>query len=440
MRARSLRAADLVERSLEAIERHNGETNAFITVNADHARAEARAADDLFARGIDRGPLQGLPISLKDLIDVAGTVTTAASRVLADRIAPVDATIVSRLRAAGAILIGKTNLHEFALGTTCEDSAFGPVRNPYDPARSPGGSSGGSAVAVATGMGLASIGTDTGGSIRIPAAACGVVGLKATYGEVPADGVIPLSTSLDHVGPLGRSVEDIAVLWAVLTAGRLRPLDPIDPGQLRVLRLTGHFDAPLAPEVRVAFEEALAALEAAGAVVLEGKLERAREILPHYVNCVLPEGAAWHAHYLDSRPGDYTPAVRARFESGRAITAVQYLQAREFCHTLAHDVDAALAGVDAIVLPTLPILAPRLGEAEITIDPALADRSPVRSVMLRQTQPFNMTGHPAISLPVPSAGLPVGLQIVGRRGETARLLAIAAACEKIVGRCRNTLP
>lgn len=440
LRAGSLRASELVSRSLQAIDRRNPETNAFIRVDADRARQEAAAADELFARGIDRGPLQGIPISLKDLIDVAGEVTTAASRVLADRRAASDATIVTRLRAAGAILIGKTNLHEFALGTTCEDSAFGPVRNPHDLTRSPGGSSGGSAVAVATGMGLASIGTDTGGSIRIPAAACGVVGLKATYGEVPVDGVIPLSTSFDHAGPLARSAEDAALLWAVLTARRPRPLETITPARLRVRRLTGYFDTPLAPEVRAPFEQALAALADAGVGVSEGELPSAREIMPHYVHCVLPEGAAWHARYLDERPDDYTPVVRDRFMSGRAITAVQYLNARAFCQALAREVDAALEGADALVLPTLPILAPRLGEQTVRIDPGLADVTPVRSAMLRQTQPFNMSGHPAISLPAAAPGLPVGLQIVGRRGETGRLLAIAAACEKIVGRCRSTRP
>ena len=203
--------------------------------------AEARRADDERASGIDRGPLHGLPICLKDLIDVRGQVTTAGSRVLRDRVADADAPLVTRLREAGAIVIGRTNLHEFALGTTSEDSAFGPVRNPFDADRVAGGSSGGSAAAVATGMGLASIGTDTGGSIRIPAAACGIVGLKPTFGEVPTDGVIPLSPSFDHVGPLTVDVEDAAVLWAVLAGRPVPRLDGPRPERLRLADLNGYF-------------------------------------------------------------------------------------------------------------------------------------------------------------------------------------------------------
>ena len=205
LRRGDIHCADRVESALGAISAHNPSTNAFISVRAEEARLDAKAADRERAAGVDRGPLHGIPISIKDLIDEAGRVTTAASKVLADRVPAIDAPVVARLRHAGAIVIGRTNLHEFSLGTTSEESAFGPVRNPADLTRSAGGSSGGSAVAVACGMGLASIGTDTGGSIRIPAAACGIVGLKPGYNEVPTAGVIPLSPSLDHVGPLTTS-------------------------------------------------------------------------------------------------------------------------------------------------------------------------------------------------------------------------------------------
>ena len=215
-------AIDQVEASLAAIAEHGARTNAFILVDAEGARAAAEAVDDERKRGIDRGPLHGMPISIKDLIDIAGQPTTAASRVRAGHVATRDAPVVERLREAGAVLIGKTNLHEFALGTTSEETAFGAVHNPHDVSRSPGGSSGGSAAAVAVGMGLASIGSDTGGSIRIPAAACGIVGLKPTLGEVPTDGVVPLCLTFDHVGPLTQSVADAAAIWAVL-AGRPIP-------------------------------------------------------------------------------------------------------------------------------------------------------------------------------------------------------------------------
>jgi Asp-tRNA(Asn)/Glu-tRNA(Gln) amidotransferase A subunit family amidase len=430
LRAGSLSSADLVEESLAAIARLQPRTNAFIRVDAEEARAAARRADAERARGGARGVLHGIPISLKDLIDVAGQATTAASKVLAENIAKADATVTARLRAAGAILIGKTNLHEFALGTTSEDSAFGPVRNPRDFARSAGGSSGGSGVAVASGMALASIGTDTGGSIRIPAAACGVVGLKGSLGEVPTDGVIPLSTSFDHVGPLAQTVADAALVWSVLAAQPMPDLIP--PRAIRLRRLVGYFDRPIEPAVRERVERALAQLQASGVALTNAELASAPGLMDAYVNIVLPEGAAWHAQFLDSRPGDYTPAVRARFEAGRGIAAVKYLEAAAFCRRLRGEVDALLAEAEALVLPTLPLTAPLLGAADITPDPALADSMPVRSAMLKHTQPFNMSGHPAISLPLPVTGLPVGLQLVGRRDNTAGLLAIAAACEKIV--------
>src|SRR5262245_5474297 len=207
---------DQVEESLAAIAQHGERTNAFIHVDADGARNAARAVDEERRRGIARGPLHGMPISIKDLVDIAGQPTSAASRVRTGHVADRDATVVTRLREAGAVIIGKTNLHEFALGPTNDASAWGPVRNPHDVSRVAGGSSGGSAAAVALGMGRASVGSDTGGSIRIPAAACGVVGLKPTLGEIPVDGVVPLSRTLDHVGPIARSVQDAALLWAVM--------------------------------------------------------------------------------------------------------------------------------------------------------------------------------------------------------------------------------
>ena len=224
MREGRATSRSLTEGCLAAISGRNTELNAFITVTADDALRQAQAADGERTAGIDRGPLHGIPISLKDLIDVEGVPTTAASRVRDGHVARVDAAVTARLRRAGAVFLGKTNLHEFAFGTTNEDSAYGPARHPLDPSRSPGGSSGGSAVSVATGMALASIGTDTGGSIRIPAAACGLVGLKPSFGEIPLNGVVPLSSSFDHVGPLCRSVEDARLIYEVLAG--LSPTSP----------------------------------------------------------------------------------------------------------------------------------------------------------------------------------------------------------------------
>lgn len=419
------------EAALAAIRAHNARTNAFIRIDADAAMAQAEIADDERRRGIDRGPLHGTPVSIKDLIDVAGEATTAGSRVLEHNIAAADAPVVARLRAAGAVLIGKTNLHEFALGTTSEDSGFGATRHPLDPSRSPGGSSGGSAVSVATGMAEMSVGSDTGGSIRIPSSVCGLVGLKPSVHDVPTVGVIPLSTTFDHVGPITKSVADAAAMWRVLAASPDTGVMTPAARDIRLGLLGGYFMAPLESTVRAAFADAVARLKEAQVQIADCEIADSPSIHPTYVDVVLPEAAAWHAAYLDARGSLYTPNVRARLIAGREIPAVRYLAALTRCAAYREQVDARLERCDALVLPTLPLTAPILGQDDVTIDGQIVN---VRAAMLRNTQLFNMTGHPAISLPLPMpAGvLPCGLQLVGRIGQTARLLAIAAACEKIV--------
>jgi aspartyl-tRNA(Asn)/glutamyl-tRNA(Gln) amidotransferase subunit A len=422
-------ARALVEASLDAIDAGNARVNAFITVDAAGARAAADAVDAERARGLDRGPLHGIPYSLKDLVDVAGVVTTAGSRVLEDRVPAADAAIVTRLGAAGAICIGRTNLHEFAMGTTSEDSAFGPVRHPLDPSRSPGGSSGGSAAAVASGMGLASIGTDTGGSVRIPAAVCGIVGLKPTYGEVPAEGVVPLSASLDHVGPLARTVQDCAWMFAVLAGLAPRVVEPRDPRGLTLVRPGGYFDALVETPVRTAVDRAIARLVAAGVAVTPGTIAGTGAIPAAYLPLVVAEAADWHAPYLDARADRYTPPVLDRIRLGRTTLATDYLAARRMQGVLAGHVDAALAGADALVLPCVPLVAPPVGATDVRLDPSSGATLPIRSAMLRLTQLFNLTGHPAISIPVPVDGLPVGLQIVGKWHADATVLRAAACFE-----------
>jgi aspartyl-tRNA(Asn)/glutamyl-tRNA(Gln) amidotransferase subunit A len=431
LRSGARRATDLVAESLTAVDRHNPTLNAFIRVDADAARAAAEIADAERARGIDRGPLHGIPISIKDLIDVIGQPTTAASKVLRDHVATSNAPIVTRLHEAGAVIIGKTNLHEFALGTTGEESAFGPVRHPADHDRVTGGSSSGSAAAVSTGMGLGSIGTDTGGSIRIPAAACGLVGLKPSIGEVPTSGVIPLSWTLDHVGPLARTVEDAAWIWEALTGASPRPLAPFDLATLTLGSLNGYFTL-VEPGVRVACDSALADLRSHGVLIREETLPETAIIATTYVSVVLAEAARWHTRYLDTRAADYTPAVRQRIDSGRSITAVAYLNARDVQASFARAVDAMLDRADALVLPALAILAPPLGTSDVSLGASSPERLPIRTAMLRQTQLFNLTGHPAISVPVRAAGLPVGLQLVGPLGRTRHLLEIAAAVAAVV--------
>ncbi|NQW03129.1 MAG: amidase [Acidobacteria bacterium] len=431
LRAGHLTSTDLVDMSLQAVATHNAATHAFIRVNADSASVAAAVADDELRTGKDRGPLHGLPISLKDLIDVAGEPTTAASRVFSDRVATTDAPVTARLREAGAILLGKTNLHEFALGTTCEDSAYGPVLHPLDHSRSAGGSSGGSAVAVATGMGFGSVGSDTGGSIRIPAAACGLVGLKPSLLDVPAAGVVPLSVTLDHVGPLARSVQDAAWLWSVLAGQPIHSIQSVSLRGLRLGVLGGYFASPVESQVASAFALACDRLGAAGAICTPVTFDEAARITDTYVNLVLPEGAQWHAPWLDSRKADYSPTVHDRLQSGRAIPAVAYLRARHERVLMRRAVDALLGSVDALMLPTLPIVAPVLGQPNVTIG---GTDIPVRMAMLKHTQLFNITGHPAITLPMEAPGLPCGLQLVGPIASTPRLLDIAAACETLL--CR----
>jgi len=429
LRAGRTTSVALVEASLDAIRRWQPVTNAFTLVTEEKALATAIAMDAERQRGIDRGPLHGVPMSIKDLIDVAGDPNTAASRVLDARPAERDALLVARLRDAGAVFVGRTNLHEFALGTTSEDSAFGAVHHPRDASRSAGGSSGGSAVAVAMGMGVASIGTDTGGSIRIPAAACGIVGLKPTTGEVPTEGVIPLSMSLDHAGPLAQTVQDAATLFAILTGARPADVEPRVPNTIRLVHLNGYFDR-ITAEVREAFDAAVRTLQNAGVSITTGSVHGTETITTTYVNVVLPEAAAWHGEYLDTRTNGYTPTVHKRLLSGRSISAVDYIAAQMDRATLRRAVDNALGDADALMLPALPIVAPPLGADEIDIAPERGERMAVRSAMLRHTQLFNMTGHPAISIPIPVESWPVGLQLVGRRDRTAELIAVAAACER----------
>jgi aspartyl-tRNA(Asn)/glutamyl-tRNA(Gln) amidotransferase subunit A len=430
LRSGTLTSVALTEACLERIAERNDRLRAFVTVTGDWALASAALLDRELAAGRDRGPLHGIPVSLKDLIDQAGVATTAASRVPSARAATTDATVTARLKAAGAVLVGKTNLHEFAFGTTSEDSAYGAVRHPLDDARSPGGSSGGSAVAVATGMSLASIGTDTGGSVRIPAAACGLVGLKPVTGEVPCDGVVPLSRTLDHVGPLGRSVADVAAVFNVLTRTSRRQPSPVPASRLRLGRLGGYAEARLEPSVREAYEIAVDRLRSAGGVVVDRQLSRADDIAAVYLHIVLPEAAAYHAATLERCPERYAPAVRLRLEMGRYVLAEDYLRALAGRDAIRAGVEAALADVDALILPALPIVAPVIGAESVAIDGV---DEPVRGMMLRLTQPFNLSGHPALVLPAGRSpeGLPVGLQIVGNR--TPRLLDVAAGVEGVLG-------
>ena len=418
----------VVDATLTRIADRDPSLVAFTTVLDDRARVDADRADREIVAGQYRGPLHGVPISIKDLIDVAGVPTTAASRVTGRAPVKTDAPVVARLRAAGAILIGKCNLHEFAFGTTGEDSSFGQTLHPRDPNRSPGGSSGGSAVSVATGMAFASLGTDTGGSIRIPAAACGLVGLKPTFGEVSCDGVVPLAPSLDHVGPLTRCVRDARLLYHAMRDRQEVEVASTNGAARKLGCPRPHFLDQLDDEVRAAFERALSRLTDADWTVEDAPVQHAHDAATIYLLLVLPEAAAVHADTLERQPQDYTPSVRLRLELGRYVLAEDYVRAQHGRAVLERAVDAALAERDALVLPSLAIPAPPLGATTVDVG---GQTESLRSIMLRLTQLFNATGHPAVSIPcgLTSTGLPCGLQLVGHRHRTDHLLDVAEAVE-----------
>jgi aspartyl-tRNA(Asn)/glutamyl-tRNA(Gln) amidotransferase subunit A len=433
--AGKIKSEKLTEDCLQKIAELNPALNAFITVTADEALQQARQADKDIAAGRRIGPLHGIPISLKDLIDQKGVATTAGSLVRKDHIADADAAVTRRLRDAGAVFVGKTNLHEFAFGTTSEDSGFGLVRNPIDQTRSPGGSSGGSAVAVATGMSLGTIGTDTGGSIRIPAAACGVVGLKPEWGTISASGVVPLSRQLDHVGPLAATVTDAWLIYDALqkTSEQVgHALDTPSLEGMRFGRFTGYLSDRLDADVDDRVRDTIALLQQKGATVVDVALPHADDMAAIYLHLVFGDAAEYHARTLRSRPQDYTKPVRLRLEMARYVLAEDYIRALRGKALIAREVDRALDGVDALVLPALAIPAPPIGAQTM---PVKGGSDAVRTLMLRCTQPFNLSGHPAISIPCGHSrdGLPIGFQLVGHKGRTPALVQAALAAEAALG-------
>jgi len=388
-------------------------------------------------------PLLGIPIALKDNIWTRGIRTTAGSKILRDFIPAEDATVVRKLAGAGAILAGKTNLHEFAYGITNNNLHYGPAHNPWALDRITGGSSGGSAAAIAAGLCAASVGTDTGGSIRIPSALCGIVGLKPTFGRVSIHGTVPLSPSLDHVGPLARSVADAAILLGII-AGR----DPLDP--TCSTRLTENFRGALAKpirkfrlgrpselywekldgEVRRAADSAVRDMEKRGAVIREVSLPHLNDSLAAATDISLAEATYGHeaAGYFPAHAADYSDEVRQRIEAGGKITAIQYLAGMEVRKRLLAEFDAAFQEVDAIVAPTTAVPAPLIGAEEVQID---GRQISVRPALVGLCRPANFTGLPAISVPCgfTREGLPIGLQFIGRAFDEAALLRIAHSYE-----------
>ncbi len=426
---RTLRARDLLESCLERIAALDPALNAFVLVDAEGARAAADTADTELDAGRGRGPLHGIPVSLKDLLDQEGLPTTAGSRSL-HTVAASDAPAVAHLRQAGAVFVGKCNMHEFAMGTTSDDSGFGAVHHPRDHARSPGGSSGGSAVAVATGMSLGSIGSDTGGSVRIPAAACGLVGLKPAWGEVSLDGVVPLSPTLDCVGPLARCVDDAWVLFDGLL-GRQRPRPDVPALHRGRALVPRHLWTEMAqPDVVDVVEGALARLGGLGLTLESVTLHAAGTYVPTYVTIVMAEALAFHAPRMATHAAQYTPRVRARLDGVEPPTADAYADALRQRAAIEADVQALVAGGDILLLPTLGIDPPPIGADTVLVNGVDV---PVRAAMLRLTQPFNLSRHASLTLPcgTTAAGFPVGLQVVGR--STSDVVAWGRALEGVFG-------
>jgi len=446
---REISPVELVALFLRRIEQHNPALNAYLTVTRARALDDAKISEKLLLRGRSRGPLEGIPIAIKDNLYTQSVRTTAGSKFLGDFIPNYDATAVARLRNAGAILLGKTNLHEFAYGITTENPHYGATHNPWDLSCMPGGSSGGSAAAISAGLCVASIGTDTGGSIRIPASLCGIFGIKPTFGRVSCYGAVPLAPSLDHVGPLARTADDAALLLATiagadpqdnstLTQPRLKPFlnaravsSRLRPRytKKRPLRLgwpKDYFFDAIDSEVASAVDAAARSFEKLGAVIEEVCLPHVHDGDAPSTTIALAEATHVHeaAGWFPAHAAEYGDDVRKRLGMGRDIRAADYLAALAMRKCVRTDFEGAFERVDAILAPATPIAAPRIGENSVMIG---SSEETIRSALIRTNRPANLTGLPALSLPCgwTKSGLPVGLQLIGREWGEESLLTIA---------------
>ena len=434
---------EITKACLDRIAACNAAVNAFVTLQPEVALEEARAAESEIIRGQRRGPLHGIPVAHKDLYLTKGLLTTAGSRIRADFVPEEDATIVARMRAAGMVLLGKLNTQEFAYGPTNEDSLFGSVRNPWDLQCYAGGSSGGSGAALALRMLPAATGSDTGGSIRIPAACCGVTGLKPTYGRSSRYGIFPLCWTMDHGGPMARSAHDVAMLLQAMAG-----VDPNDPttvdrevpdyaatldGKIEGQRIgipARYFYDRARPEVEDAVRAALRVLTDLGAQVIEIDIPDIEHSAAAAAVIYYAEATAYHDdEFLAGRGHLFTDRVRGFLELGNFILARDYLQAQRYRTLLGRRVAAQWRRVDLIVTPTLPITATGLGQPTVSIR---GDEQPTYLALLRNTEPFNLTGLPALTVPcgLSTGGLPIGMQIVGRPFDEGGVLRLGDAFQR----------
>jgi AtzE family amidohydrolase len=439
VRSRELSATDAAFAAMERIENLNPALNCFTAVLGDHALSQARDLDRLIARGDDPGPLAGVPFAVKNLFDVAGITTLAGSKINAERPpATRDATVIERLKQAGAILVGALNMDEYAYGFTTENTHYGVTRNPHDPERVAGGSSGGSASAVAAGMVPLTLGSDTNGSIRVPAAFCGVFGLKPTYGAVSRAGAFLFVSSLDHIGPLARSVRDLALAFDLV-----RGPDPRDPAAsdapqptcapelgkgidgLRIAVADGYFASLGLPEAFGAVAKAARALGVSRSVRIP-EAEKARAAAYIITAC---EGANLHLDNLRSRPQDFDPVVVERFLAGALLPASWYLQAQRFRTVFREKMRGLFETVDVILAPTTPCPAIKIGQPTITVDGKEIPSRPNIGVF---TQPLSFIGLPIVSVPVVEPGqLPLGVQVIGPPHNESAVLRVAAQLEAL---------
>jgi aspartyl-tRNA(Asn)/glutamyl-tRNA(Gln) amidotransferase subunit A len=451
LRARECSSRELTREALDRINKLNPALNAFITVIEESALARALGMDEGLSRGHDRGPLHGIPVALKDVFSTRGVRTTCGSRIFAEYVPDHDAAVVEKLEAAGAVIVGKTNLHELAYGVTSDNPHYGAVHNPWAPERVAGGSSGGSAAAVAAGMVFMAMGSDTGGSIRIPASFCGTVGLKPAYGRVSRYGVLPLDFSLDHMGPLARSARDAALALEAIAghdprdpSSSRRPVERYLPEQevsIRNMRigLPERFYLENAdPEVAEAVRRMAAIAEGLGARVVQVRLPDVAAINAIGRVILLVEAAAILERDL-ARRMDFGEDVRALLEQGRLIPATDYVNAQRLRRLKQQEFASSWTEVDCLFTPTTPTSAPRLGAQKVTIGGKAED---LRPAVTSFTRAFNVLGLPALSMPcgLDSQGLPMGLQIVGKPFAEATVLRIAAALEDATGLSHQAPP